>query len=101
MKADRAAFERALEEIEKGLPRSAPGRIEREFKLIEEYERQKENDWMSMSTAPRGVVILARGWDFGVPDSNRHYSMVIGEGGVWKGVGNETTWVYLTDWKYL
>lgn len=42
MGADRAAFEKAMEEIERGFPRSSSGRIERQWKLIEAYERAKE-----------------------------------------------------------
>jgi hypothetical protein len=101
MKADRAAFDKAIEEIERGLPRSSPGRIGRQWKLIEEYERMKQNDWRPMSEAPNGVVILARGHDYGNPMNPYHYSLVINENGEWKGVGNETTWIYVVEWKYV
>jgi len=60
-----------------------------------------ESSWKPMDTAPHGVAILARGWDFGNPKTSRHYSIVIRENNQWKGVGNDTDWQYLTDWKHL
>lgn len=51
-----------------------------------------------MKSAPRDKVILARGWDYGRKNGSRHYSLVIWSKDHWQGVGNETNWLYLTDW---
>jgi hypothetical protein len=57
--------------------------------------------WQPMDTAPHGVAILARGWDYGKEGNGRHYSIVIYDNNRWLGVGNDTTWEYLTDWRSL
>ena len=59
--------------------------------------------WQSIDTAPKdGTWVKVRGWNFGVPGSDRHYAIAFFEEANWHEVGSEgATLFYLTDWHPL
>jgi hypothetical protein len=66
---------------------------------LREPKGESVTHWHPIATAPQdGTPILGRGRDYGRPDGEFHYSLVFWRKDHWRGIGNDTTWQYLTDW---
>lgn len=66
--------------------------------MIEDSDR-----WRSIASAPKdGRPVWTRGWDFGKPDTDRHYQWAYWDGSNWRAQGSRGSILnYLEQWMDL
>lgn len=56
-------------------------------------------DWRTIDSAPKdGRPIWGRGWDWGKPDTSRHYGWVFFNDGLWQWERDGSAATHLTEW---